>query len=63
MAVATGKAPRAQDRTIGATTKVSEVVNLEHRVEASSPTADQVRIQARYSVESEPTPWWKFWAK
>jgi len=61
MAVAMGGAPRAQDRTIGTGTKVSEVVKLEHKVELNRRDAKQTRIQARYSVEPEPAPWWRFW--
>ncbi len=62
MAVASGRAPRAQERTIGTGTKVSELVKLEHKVELNPRDAKTTRIQARYSVEPEPDPWWKFWA-
>ena len=62
MPVTTGQAPRAQDRKVGDSTKVSDVVTLEHKVEMNLRDAKPNRIQARYSTQPEPSPWWKFWA-
>ena len=62
MAVAKGTAPRADERAIGTATRVSELVDLTHKVQMNPRDAKPQRIQARYSVEEVTEPWWKFWS-